>query len=176
MALIVQKYGGTSVGSPEKIKAVAERVLGYSKNGHKMVIVLSAMSGETDRLISLANSVQEQPDTREMDVLLSTGEQVTISLFAMAIKAAGYEAVSLLGDQVRILTSSMHTKARIESVDTERIQNHLLQTSAKYLPMLKEFSPLIPMSVLLHAKLNASLMTRCLNWQALVPRCLIYDQ
>jgi aspartate kinase len=127
MALIVQKYGGTSVGSPEKIKAVAERVLGYSQNGHKMVIVLSAMSGETDRLISLANSMQDQPDTREMDVLLSTGEQVTISLFAMAIKAAGYEAVSLLGDQVRILTSSMHTKARIEAVDTERIKNNLSQ-------------------------------------------------
>jgi len=84
MSLIVQKYGGTSVGSPEKIKAVAERVLGYSRKGHEMVVVLSAMSGETDRLTALANSVQDQPDTREMDVLLSTGEQVTISLFVMA--------------------------------------------------------------------------------------------
>ena len=113
MALIVQKYGGTSVGNPEKIKAVAQRVLAYSRQGHEMVVVLSAMSGETDRLIALANSVQEQPDTREMDVLLSTGEQVTISLFAMAVKAAGHDAVSFLGDQVKILTSSMHTKARI---------------------------------------------------------------
>jgi len=127
MSLIVQKYGGTSVGSPEKIKAVAERVLNYNRNGHEMIIVLSAMSGETDRLISLANSVQEQPDSREMDVLLSTGEQVTISLFAMAIKAAGSDAVSFLGDQVKILTSSMHTKARIQSVDTDKIKKHLAQ-------------------------------------------------
>ncbi|MEN8231908.1 MAG: aspartate kinase [Thermodesulfobacteriota bacterium] len=127
MSLIVQKYGGTSVGSPEKIKAVAKHVLDYRSKGHQMVVVLSAMSGETDRLISLANSVQEQPDTREMDVLLSTGEQVTISLFAMAVKAAGFDAISFLGDQVKILTSSMHTKARIESVDTDKIKKHLAQ-------------------------------------------------
>jgi aspartate kinase len=127
MALIVQKYGGTSVGNPEKIKAVAQRVLDYSRRGHVMVVVLSAMSGETDRLVTLANSVQDQPDSREMDVLLSTGEQVTISLFAMAVKAAGYDAVSFLGDQVKILTSSMHTKARIKSVDTEKIKGHLAQ-------------------------------------------------
>src|SRR5210317_155739 len=125
MALIVQKFGGTSVGNPEKIKAVAERVLGYSRQGHEMVVVLSAMSGETDRLIALANSVQDQPDTREMDVLLSTGEQVTISLFVMALKAAGFDAISFLGDQVKILTSSMHTKARIQSVDTDKVKNHL---------------------------------------------------
>jgi len=127
MSLIVQKYGGTSVGSPEKIKAVAERVLGYSRKGHEMVVVLSAMSGETDRLTALANSVQDQPDTREMDVLLSTGEQVTISLFVMALKAAGFDAISFLGDQVKILTSSMHTKARIQSVDTDKVKDHLAQ-------------------------------------------------
>jgi aspartate kinase len=127
MALIVQKYGGTSVGNPEKIKAVADRVLGYSRQGHKMVVVLSAMSGETDRLITLANSVQDQPDTREMDVLLSTGEQVTISLFAMAVKNAGYDAISFLGDQVKILTSNMHTKARIQVVDTDKINQQLAQ-------------------------------------------------
>ena len=127
MALIVQKYGGTSVGNPEKIKAVATRVLRYCRQGHEMVIVLSAMSGETDRLISLANSMQDQPDTREMDVLLSTGEQVTVSLFAMAVKAAGVDAISVLGDQVKILTSSMHTKARIQSVGTEKIKSHLAQ-------------------------------------------------
>ncbi len=127
MALIVQKFGGTSVGNPMKIKAVAERVLGYRRQGHEMVVVLSAMSGETDRLIGLANSVQDQPDTREMDVLLSTGEQVTISLFAMAVKAAGHDAVSFLGDQVKILTSAMHTKARIKAVDTEKIKAHLAQ-------------------------------------------------
>ncbi len=127
MALIVQKFGGTSVGDPAKIKAVAERVLGYSLQGHEMVVVLSAMAGETDRLIGLASSVQELPDSREMDVLLSTGEQVTVSLFAMAVKAAGSEAVSFLGDQVRILTSSMHTKARITAVDTEKIRKQLDQ-------------------------------------------------
>ena len=127
MSLIVQKYGGTSVGSPEKIKAVAARVLEYSRKGHEMVIVLSAMSGETDRLTALANSVQDQPDIREMDVLLSTGEQVTISLFAMAVKAAGFDAISFLGDQVKILTSSLHTKARIQSVDTNKIKDQLAQ-------------------------------------------------
>ena len=127
MSLIVQKYGGTSVGSPEKIKAVAGRVLEYSRKGHMMVIVLSAMSGETDRLISLASSVQDQPDTREMDVLLSTGEQMTVSLFAMAIKAAGFDAISFLGDQVKILTSGMHTKARIQSIDTDKVKEHLYQ-------------------------------------------------
>ena len=127
MALIVQKFGGTSVGNPQKIRAVAERVLSYSRQGHEMVVVLSAMSGETDRLIALANSVQEQPDTREMDVLLSTGEQVTISLFAMAVKAAGHDAISFLGDQVKILTSGLHTKARIQAVDTEKVKSQLAQ-------------------------------------------------
>lgn len=127
MALIVQKFGGTSVGNPEKIKAVAKRVLNYSRQGHEMVVVLSAMSGETDRLVALANTMQDQPDTREMDVLLSTGEQVTVSLFAMAVKAAGFDAISFLGDQVKILTSSMHTKARIESITTEKIKDQLAQ-------------------------------------------------
>jgi aspartate kinase len=125
MSLIVQKFGGTSVGSPDKIKAVAERVIGYTRQGHEMIVVLSAMSGETDRLLSLANSMQEQPDTREMDVLLSTGEQVTVSLFAMAIKAAGAEAISFLGDHVSILTDSIHTKARIKSIDKEKIRKQL---------------------------------------------------
>ncbi len=125
MALIVQKFGGTSVGSPKKIKAVAKRVLGYQKQGHQMVVVLSAMSGETDRLVGLAGDIQKIPSRREMDMLLATGEQVTIALFAMAIKEAGHDAVSLLGDQVRITTDDTHTKARIQSVDTELITNHL---------------------------------------------------
>jgi aspartate kinase len=127
MSLIVQKFGGTSVGSPEKIKAVAERVIDYNRQGHEMIVVLSAMSGETDRLVSLANAMQDQPDTREMDVLLSTGEQVTISLFAMAIKTAGADAISFLGDQVQILTDSMHTKARIKSIDQKKIRTQLDQ-------------------------------------------------
>jgi aspartate kinase len=125
MALIVQKYGGTSVGSTEKIHNVAKRVLKQQKLGHHMVVVLSAMSGQTDTLIGMASEMQAMPDPREMDMLLSTGEQVTIALFAMAVKAAGSDAISLLGDQVRIVTNGMHTKARIETIDTELIKKHL---------------------------------------------------
>ncbi len=127
MALIVQKFGGTSVGSPEKIKAVAERLLRCKGQNNQMVVVLSAMSGETNRLVALASQMQDFPDTREMDMLLSTGEQVTISLFAMAVKQAGGDAVSFLGDQVKINTDSVHTKARIESIDAEKIMAELEQ-------------------------------------------------
>ena len=125
MALIVQKFGGTSVANPEKIKAVAERVLACKKQGNDMVVVLSAMSGETNRFVDLANQMQSIPDPREMDVLLSSGEQVTISLFAMAVKEMGFDAVSLLGDQVKIVTDTMHTKARIKSIDSDLINKHL---------------------------------------------------
>jgi aspartate kinase len=125
MALIVQKFGGTSVGSTDKIMAVAQRVLASHRLGHRMVVVLSAMSGETDRLIGLAQAMQPIPDPREMDMLLATGEQVSVALFAMAVKAAGGEAVSLLGDQVAIHTDPMHTRARIDSIDTACIQGHL---------------------------------------------------
>lgn len=127
MALIVQKFGGTSVGSPAKIKAVAERVLRSQNQGNQMVVVLSAMSGETNRLVDLAAQMQELPDSREMDMLLSTGEQVTVSLFAMAVKQAGSDAVSFLGDQVKINTDSVHTKARIESIDSDKILAELNQ-------------------------------------------------
>ena len=125
MALIVQKFGGTSVGSTDKIMAVAQRVLASHRQGHRMVVVLSAMSGETDRLIGLAQAMQPIPDPREMDMLLATGEQASVALFAMAVKAAGGEAVSLLGDQVSIHTDPMHTRARIDSIDTACIQGHL---------------------------------------------------
>lgn len=125
MALIVQKFGGTSVADPEKIKAVAERVMRCREQGNQMVVVLSAMAGETNRFVDLANQMQSIPDPREMDVLLATGEQVTVSLFAMAVKEAGQDAVSLLGDQVRIVTDSMHTKARIKSINDELIKTHL---------------------------------------------------
>lgn len=125
MALIVQKFGGTSVGDPEKIKEVARRVLKSKAQGNQMVVVLSAMSGETNRLTDFALQMQEMPDQREMDVLLSSGEQVTISLFAMAVKAFGNDCISLLGDQVKIRTDNSHTKARIESIDTERITERL---------------------------------------------------
>jgi len=125
MSLIVQKFGGTSVGNIEKIRGVARRVLAAHQQGHKMVVVLSAMAGETNRLVALAQEMQKYPDPRELDVLLSTGEQVTVSLFAMAIKEAGYDAVSFLGSQVRILTDRMHTRARIKSIDTEQIRRQL---------------------------------------------------
>ena len=127
MALIVQKFGGTSVGSTDKIQAVARRVLASHRQGNRMVVVLSAMSGETDRLIGLAQAMQPIPDPREMDMLLATGEQASVALFAMAVKAAGGEAVSLLGDQVAIHTDPMHTRARIDSIDTARIKKHLDQ-------------------------------------------------
>ncbi len=113
------------MGSTEKIKAVARRVLGYQQQGNQMVIVLSAMSGETDRLTDFAQDIQKIPNRREMDMLLSTGEQVTIALFAMAVKEAGSDAVSLLGDQVAIRTDDMHTKARIKSIDTAEIKKNL---------------------------------------------------
>ncbi|GBE12499.1 aspartokinase [bacterium BMS3Bbin14] len=125
MALIVQKFGGTSVGSTEKIKAVAERVLAGHRQGHQMVVVLSAMSGETNRLVALAGDIQKIPSLREMDMLLATGEQVTIALFAMAAKEAGGDAISMLADQVRIHTDAMHTNARIENIDTHLIRKHL---------------------------------------------------
>lgn len=125
MALIVQKFGGTSVGSTEKIKAVARRVMGYQQQGNQMVVVLSAMSGETDRLTGFARDIQKIPNRREMDMLLSTGEQVTIALFAMAVKEAGSDAISLLGDQVAIRTDEMHTKARIRNIDIDLIRKHL---------------------------------------------------
>lgn len=125
MALIVQKFGGTSVADPNKIKAVAQRVLKSKDEGNQMVVVLSAMSGETNRFVALAKEMQTIPDPREMDVLLSSGEQVTVALFAMAIKQTGNDAISLLGDQVKIITDRMHTKARIKSIETDLIRKSL---------------------------------------------------
>lgn len=125
MALIVQKYGGTSVGSIEKIRAVAERVIESQSRGDQMVVVLSAMAGQTDGLIDLAHEMTEDPDPRELDVLMSTGEQVSVALFAMAVKAAGYEARSLLGFQVGIHTDDIYGKARIHQVETDRLRAEL---------------------------------------------------
>ncbi len=117
MSLIVQKYGGTSVGSVERIEAVAKKVSGFRDQGHDVVVVVSAMSGETNRLIALAKDIQDNPDPREMDVLVSTGEQVTIALLCMALKKLGCDARSYTGGQVRILTDSAHMKARILDID-----------------------------------------------------------
>lgn len=126
MALIVQKFGGTSVANCEKIRNVTKRVIKLARAGHQIVVVLSAMAGETNRFVDLAQQMQKMPDPREMDVLLATGEQVTVALFAMAVKEEGLDCVSLLGDQVRIVTDTMHTKARIKKIDTELIKGHLI--------------------------------------------------
>lgn len=125
MSLFVQKYGGTSVGSVERIQAVADKIAGFRDQGHDVVVVVSAMSGETNRLIGLAEQIQENPDARELDVLVSTGEQVTIALLCMALKQRGYDARSYTGGQVRILTDTAHTKARIQSIDEAKMRADL---------------------------------------------------
>jgi len=125
MALIVQKYGGTSVGSPDRIKAVAEKVAGFRQRGDDVVVVVSAMSGETNRLLQLAHSMDEEPDARELDVLLATGEQTTIALLSMALNKIGCPARSYTGQQVHILTDNVHGKARILDIDDQRVRDDL---------------------------------------------------
>ena len=125
MSLIVQKYGGTSVGSVERIQAVAKKVARSHRLGDKLVVAVSAMSGETNRLIELAKAIDAQPPLREMDVLVSTGEQVTIALLCMALNKLGVEARSYTGGQVRILTDNAHGKARIQQIDGHRIEADL---------------------------------------------------
>src|SRR3989449_5418667 len=127
MALIVQKFGGTSVGTTERIKSVAGRIFAFKAAGHELVVVVSAMSGETNRLIALAKEVQAEPDPREYDVVVSTGEQVTIGLLCMALLERGIEARSYTGGQVSILTDSSHTKARIRKIDEERMRADLAE-------------------------------------------------
>jgi len=125
MALIVQKYGGTSVSSPERIKNVARRIARWKAQGHRLVVVVSAMAGETNRLLALAREVQNHPHPRELDVMVSTGEQVTIALMSMALMDLGLKARSYTGGQVKILTDSAHTRARIMSIDEERLRADL---------------------------------------------------
>jgi aspartate kinase len=125
VALIVQKYGGTSVGSPERIKGVVRRVAKYRALGHQVIVVVSAMSGETNRLIALAKEMQAQPDQRELDMVLSTGEQVTIGLVSMGLIQAGMKARSYTGAQVKILTDSAFGKARILGIDEQKIRTDL---------------------------------------------------
>ncbi len=125
MALVIQKYGGTSVGTVERINAVADRILSHKKQGNDIVVAVSAMSGETNRLTGLAEEITPHPKGRELDVLLSTGEQVTIALLCMALEAKGCSARSYTGGQVRILTNSVHNKARILKIGKSRIRNDL---------------------------------------------------
>ena len=125
MSLIVQKFGGTSVGSAERIVNVAKKVGEFRDQGHDVIVVVSAMSGETNRLTELAREISPQPKPREIDVLLSTGEQVTIALLAMALESEGYKAVSFTGGQIKILTDDFHTKARIKKIETTSIRNEI---------------------------------------------------
>ena len=125
MALVVQKYGGTSVGDVERIRNVARRVLNTKNQGHELVVVVSAMAGETDKLIHLAQQITSAPDERELDVLVSTGEQVSIALLAMALKSMGCDSKSYLGSQIKIATDSVFGKARITSIDSEKIRQDL---------------------------------------------------
>ena len=125
MSIIVQKFGGTSVANPKKIKAVAEKVAKFASQGHKIVVVVSAMSGETNKLINLANEMMSSPEPREIDTIISTGEQVTGGLTALALINLGIKAKSYAGHQVKILTNKAHTKARIENIDSRIIKRDL---------------------------------------------------
>ncbi|MCK4425558.1 MAG: aspartate kinase [Deltaproteobacteria bacterium] len=141
MALIVQKYGGASVADCDLIKRVADRVIACKKQGDDVVVVLSAMAGETDRLIDLARQVQPMSDPRELDVLLATGEQMTISLFAMAVRERGFEATSFLGYQVPIDTDSAYGEARILSISTERLN---VAIKSGHIPVVAGFQGVTP--------------------------------
>ena len=125
MSIIVQKYGGTSIGTIEKISSVAEKIIKEKNNGNKVVVVVSAMSGETNKLLDLAKSIDPDVSGRELDVLVSTGEQVTISLLALTLNNKGHKAISLTGSQAGITTDSAFNKARIESIDNTSIKKYL---------------------------------------------------
>lgn len=127
MALIVQKYGGTSLGSSERIRNVAQRVIGNKKEGHDLIVVVSAMAGETNRLLDLAFQATSRPDEREYDVLLSTGEQVSVALLSMVLNSMGQPARSFLAHQIKIVTDSAFSKARILDIDSERIKSELAE-------------------------------------------------
>lgn len=127
MALYVQKFGGTSVGSTARIESVADKIISYRNQGHDIVVVVSAMSGETNRLLGLAHDIDPQPSPRELDVILSTGEQVTIALLSIALQKRGCDARSFTGGQVRILTDEAHTRARIREIDDKKIRHELAQ-------------------------------------------------
>ena len=134
--LIVQKYGGTSVGSIERIKAVAEKVANTVRQGHKVVVVVSAMAGETDKLIELAHKVAKAPTEREMDLLLSSGERVSAALMAMALNDLGIKSKAFTGRQVGIITDTSHTKAKIEKITADKLKEALTES---YTPVVAGF-------------------------------------
>jgi aspartate kinase len=172
MALMVQKYGGTSVGTIERIHRVADRVEGTCKSGHQVVVVLSAMSGETDRLLKLAHEMAASPDERELDMLLSTGERVTIALLAMALQGRGIKARSFTGRQVGIHTDSAHTKARISRVTADRIKDAL---SERTVPVVAGFQGINERSDVTTLGRGGSDLTAVALAAALkADRCIIY--
>jgi len=172
VALIVQKYGGTSVGNIERIHRVAERVERAQKDGHQVVVVLSAMSGETDRLLKLAHEATHSPDERELDMLLSTGERVTIALLAMELRGRGVNARSFTGRQVGIHTDSAHTKARISRVTAERIKDAL---AAGVIPVVAGFQGINASSDVTTLGRGGSDLTAVALAAALkADRCIIY--
>src|SRR3989338_456123 len=138
MALIVQKYGGTSVGNVERIRNVAIRVAQTKRKGHKVIVVVSAMSGETNKLVDLANQMKEFPIGREYDVVVATGEQVTIGLLALALQDLGFGAKSFLGHQIPIITDSAFSKARIEEIEISRILSELKKGNVVVIAGFKE--------------------------------------
>ncbi len=172
MALIVHKYGGTSVGSIERIHRVADRVEQAYKDGHQVVVVLSAMSGETDRLLKLAHEVTTAPDERELDMLLSTGERVTIALLAMDLRGRGINARSFTGRQVGIHTDSAHTKARISRVTAERIREAIVD---RVVPVVAGFQGINARSDVTTLGRGGSDLTAVALAAALkADRCIIY--
>jgi aspartate kinase len=172
VALIVHKYGGTSVGTIERIHRVADRVEQAYKEGHQVVVVLSAMSGETDRLLKLAHEVTSSPDERELDMLLSTGERVTISLLAMELRGRGVNARSFTGRQVGIHTDSAHTKARISRVTADRIREALME---RVVPVVAGFQGINARSDVTTLGRGGSDLTAVALAAALkADRCIIY--
>ena len=125
MSIIVQKFGGTSVADSQKILAAARKAIRAKKEGHQVVMVVSAMGKNTDQLVRLAQEITDEPPAREMDMLLSTGEQVSVALMAMAVHSLGHEAISMTGAQIGIVTDSTHGKARIQSISTDRMRDSL---------------------------------------------------
>jgi aspartate kinase len=172
MSLIVQKYGGTSVGSIERIHRVAERIVDFHSKGHSLVVVLSAMSGETDRLVKLAHEATSCPDEREMDMLLSTGERVTIALLAMELRGRGINARSFTGRQVGIITNSSHTKARIARITADRIKEAI---SEGIIPVVAGFQGINEQSdVTTLGRGGSDLTAVALSAALKADRCIIY--
>ena len=170
MALVVHKYGGTSMGSIDRIKNVARRVAKWHDAGYQVVVVPSAMAGETNRLIGLAREIMPEPDQRELDMVTSTGEQVSIGLLSMALLQLGKEAVSFTGWQVPVKTDTSHTKARIQSIDEARIRENLDKGKIVIIAGFQGISDAGNITTLGRGGLRKSLLKKCWKWLRWVPR------